>query len=61
MDLAQLEAFERVAREGSFTRAGNALNLTQPAISFGKKRGPLSVLARLCSSCAFVRIFCSTV
>jgi DNA-binding transcriptional LysR family regulator len=33
MELSQLEAFERVAREGSFTRAAEALDLTQPAIS----------------------------
>ena len=33
MELGQLEAFERTAREGSFTRAAEALNLTQPAIS----------------------------
>lgn len=33
MELAQLEAFDRVAREGNFTRAAEALNLTQPAVS----------------------------
>lgn len=33
MELGQIEAFERAAREGSFTRAADALNLTQPAIS----------------------------
>ncbi len=33
MEIAQLEAFERVARESNFTRAAEALNLTQPAIS----------------------------
>lgn len=32
-DLAQLEAFERAAREGSFTRAAEILNLSQPAVS----------------------------
>ena len=33
MELGQLEAFERAAREGSFTAAAEALKLTQPAIS----------------------------
>jgi DNA-binding transcriptional LysR family regulator len=33
MELAQLEAFERAAREGSFTRAAEVLGLTQPAVS----------------------------
>ena len=33
MEFSQLEAFERVVREGNFTRAAEALNLTQPAIS----------------------------
>lgn len=33
MELAQLDAFDRVAREGNFTRAAEALNLTQPAVS----------------------------
>ncbi|HEU4321883.1 MAG TPA: LysR family transcriptional regulator [Roseiflexaceae bacterium] len=33
MDLAQLVAFERVAREGSFSRAARALDLAQPTIS----------------------------
>ncbi len=33
MELGQLEAFERVYREGSFTRAADALNLTQPSVS----------------------------
>ncbi|MBN2303071.1 MAG: LysR family transcriptional regulator [Anaerolineae bacterium] len=33
MELGHLEAFERAAREGSFTRAANALGLTQPSIS----------------------------
>jgi DNA-binding transcriptional LysR family regulator len=33
MELGQIEAFERAAREGSFTRAAEALHLTQPAIS----------------------------
>ena len=33
MEFGQLEAFERAAREGSFTAAAEALGLTQPAIS----------------------------
>lgn len=33
MEIGQIEAFERAAREGSFTRAAAALGLTQPAIS----------------------------
>lgn len=33
MEITQVEAFARVAREGSFTRAAEALNVTQPAIS----------------------------
>jgi len=33
MEIGQLEAFERVAREGNFTRAAESLRLTQPAVS----------------------------
>jgi DNA-binding transcriptional LysR family regulator len=33
MEIGQLEAFERAAREGSFTRAAAELDLTQPSIS----------------------------
>jgi DNA-binding transcriptional LysR family regulator len=33
MDLDQLLAFERIAREGSFSRAARGLDITQPAIS----------------------------
>ena len=33
MEVGQIEAFERTAREGNFTRAAEALQLTQPAIS----------------------------
>lgn len=33
VEIAQLEAFERAAREGSFTRAAETLGLTQPAVS----------------------------
>lgn len=33
MELGQLEAFERVARDGNFTRAAESLGLTQPAVS----------------------------
>lgn len=33
MELKQLEAFERVAREGNFSRAAEELGLTQPAVS----------------------------
>ena len=33
MEMGQLEAFERVARLGSFTRAAEEMNLTQPSVS----------------------------
>lgn len=33
MEIGQVEAFERAARDGSFTRAAEALGLTQPAVS----------------------------
>ena len=33
MELGQIEAFERVTREGSFTRAADTMGLTQPAVS----------------------------
>lgn len=33
MEIGQLEAFERAAREGNFTRAAESLGLTQPAVS----------------------------
>ncbi len=33
MDLDQLHAFERIVREGSFSKAARALDLSQPAIS----------------------------
>ncbi|MEL6407068.1 MAG: LysR family transcriptional regulator [Chloroflexota bacterium] len=33
MEIGQIEAFDRVAREGNFTRAAESLDLTQPAIS----------------------------
>jgi DNA-binding transcriptional LysR family regulator len=33
MDIDQLRAFERIVREGSFSRAARALNITQPTIS----------------------------
>ena len=33
MEIGQIEAFERAVREGSFTRAAETLNLTQPAVS----------------------------
>lgn len=33
MELGQLEAFDRVARDGNFTRAADSLGLTQPAVS----------------------------
>lgn len=51
VDIAQLEAFERAAREGSFTRAAEALNLSQPAVSMrvtqleAELGGPLFVRA----------------
>ncbi len=33
MELSQIEAFSRTVHEGSFTRAAESLNLTQPAVS----------------------------
>ncbi|HLI91477.1 MAG TPA: LysR family transcriptional regulator [Ktedonobacteraceae bacterium] len=33
MDIDQLQAFERIVREGSFSRAARQLNITQPTIS----------------------------
>ena len=33
MELSQLEAFERVVRDGNFTRAADSMGLTQPAVS----------------------------
>lgn len=33
MEISQIEAFERVVRDGSFTRAAEMLGLTQPAVS----------------------------
>ncbi len=33
IEMKQLEAFERVAREGNFTRAAEGMRLSQPAIS----------------------------
>jgi DNA-binding transcriptional LysR family regulator len=33
MEIGQLEAFDRVARDGNFTRAADSLGLTQPAVS----------------------------
>jgi DNA-binding transcriptional LysR family regulator len=33
MELAQLEAFDRVARTGSFSRAAEVIGLTQPSVS----------------------------
>lgn len=33
MEIGQLEAFERTCREGNFTRAAQAMDLTQPAVS----------------------------
>ncbi len=33
MDVSQLAAFDRVVREGSFSRAAWALNIAQPTIS----------------------------
>ena len=33
MNLAQLKAFEALARLGNFSRAAEALNVTQPAIT----------------------------
>lgn len=38
MDLALLETFRTVAREGSFSRAGQKLLRTQPAVSLALKR-----------------------
>jgi DNA-binding transcriptional LysR family regulator len=33
MEIGQLEAFDRIVSEGSFSRAAEALNITQPSIS----------------------------
>ncbi len=33
MDLEQLQAFERIVREGSFSRAARSLDIAQPTIS----------------------------
>ncbi|MDQ6660475.1 MAG: LysR family transcriptional regulator [Chloroflexota bacterium] len=33
MDINQLLAFERIVREGSFSRAARGLNISQPTIS----------------------------
>lgn len=33
MEIGQIQAFERAARDGSFTRAAESLGLTQPAVS----------------------------
>lgn len=33
MEIGQLEAFDRVARDGNFTRAAETMDLTQPAVS----------------------------
>lgn len=33
MEIGQLEAFDRVARDGNFTRAAEMMGLTQPAVS----------------------------
>ncbi|GAB5490622.1 MAG: LysR substrate-binding domain-containing protein [Phototrophicaceae bacterium] len=33
MEIGQLEAFDRVARDGNFTRAAESMQLTQPAVS----------------------------
>lgn len=33
MEIGQLEAFDRVARDGNFTRAAESMDLTQPAVS----------------------------
>ena len=33
MEIGQLEAFDRAARDGNFTRAAESLGLTQPAVS----------------------------
>lgn len=38
MDLALLETFTTIAREGSFSRAGRTLGRTQPAVSLALKR-----------------------
>ncbi len=38
MDLALLKVFEAIAREGSFTRAGQKLHRSQPGVSLALKR-----------------------
>jgi DNA-binding transcriptional LysR family regulator len=47
MDTGQLEAFIAVAREGSFTRAADRLNLTQPSLSARVQQLELNLGAEL--------------
>ncbi|KIU05675.1 transcriptional regulator, LysR family [Bacillus subtilis] len=44
MTITQLKVFVKIAETGSFTKAGQALNMTQPAVSHGFLRSKLSLM-----------------